>query len=408
MILSKMITLLACCATAGYGEWNTYHGGGDLRGVSDAIVPPKPQLLWRYSAGGEVYSTPVSDGKRIFFSAKKGQVVALDLNGSKVWKKSFSRTNDAGAAMPVRFEAPLACADGLVFAATTRGTLHALDAKTGEEKWCYESGGIITGSPNFVPRKINSDRKDAKTQRTEKLSVLASSRSKQSAVVVLDQSEGSLHCLDVQTGKRIWKTEGVERCDGAPGIGNGQIVFGSCLAALHVYGADGKHLKDIEVGGDGQIAGGVAVDGKLAFAGTRDGGLICADLDAGDIVWSSDESEDQTFSTPSVTDKLVVYSSDDGLVYAVERVEGKTVWKFDTGGLPYSPVVAGDKVVVSADGVLYLLKLEDGAKLWSTEVSDDATAPAIIGGLIVVGADDGTVSAWGPPPTALGSNADEW
>jgi outer membrane protein assembly factor BamB len=118
------------------------------------------------------------------------------------------------------------------------------------------------------------------------------------------------------------------------------------------------------------------------------------DLEAGAVVWSSDESKEQTFSTPVVTSNRVVYCSDDGFVYAVDRAAGKRIWKFDTGGAPYSPVASKDRVVVAVDGVLHLLKLEDGAKLWSKEVSDDITSPAIMGGMVVVGADDGTVSAY--------------
>jgi outer membrane protein assembly factor BamB len=368
MMLSKIIPVLVCCATVGFAEWRTYHGGADFGGYSNRAVPVKPELLWRYAAGGAVYNTPVSDGGQIFFSTQKGRVIALDLKGAEVWKKTFVRTNDAAAEVSVRFEAPLACSGGLVFAGTSRGTLYALDAGTGTEKWRYEMGGGILGSPNF---------------------------SGTNQVVVIDQSEGALHGLEMSGGTLLWKTEGVERCDGSPGIGNNRIVFGSCLAELHVYGTNGKHLKDIEVGGDGQIAGGVAIDGTLAFFGVRDGSLICADLEVGDILWSSDESKDQTFTTPAVTSDKVIYSSDDGFVYAVGRQEGKLIWKFDTLGLPSSPVVAKDKGIVSADGALYLLSLKDGRKLWSKEVSDEITSPALVDGLIVVGADDGTVTAFG-------------
>jgi len=214
--------------------------------------------------------------------------------------------------------------------------------------------------------------------------------------VVIDQSAGALHCLDLASGKLLWKTEGVERCDGSPGVGNGRIVFGSCLAALHVYSAeDGKPLRDIEIGGDAQVAGGAAIAGNLVFAGVRSGSLICADAEAGDIVWSSAESKEQSFSTPAVTDDKVIYSSDNGFVYTVTRAAGRLLWSFNAGGLPTSPVVAKDKVAVSSDGVLYLLSLEDGRKLWSQEVSDDISSPALIGGLLVVGADDGTVTAFG-------------
>jgi outer membrane protein assembly factor BamB len=389
------IILLTWLVPPVYAEWPTYHGGADLRGVSETTLPDTPRMLWRHQAGGAICNTPVSDGERIFFATKKGNVIALNLTGSEVWQKNFMRTNDAGAEVPVQFDAPPACFGGTVLAGTTRGTLVALDAGTGAEKWRYETGGIILGSPNFL-NGTNNDREAAKTQREEPLGFSASSRSNFSAVVVLDQSGGELHAIDIKTGKRLWKTEGVERCDGSPGVGNDRIIFGSCAAALHVYSAaDGKHLKDIEIGGDAQVAGGAAVAGNLIFAGTRDGQMLCADAEAGNIVWSSAESKDQTFSTPAVTQDKVIYSSDNGRVYAVTREEGRLLWTFETGGLPTSPVVAKDKVAVSADGVLYLLNLADGRKLWSQEVSDDISSPALIGGMLVVGADDGTVTAFG-------------
>ncbi len=363
------VVLLTCFVSPVFAEWPTYHGGADLRGVSEATLPETPQLLWRHNAGGPVCNTPVSDGERIFFATKKGNVIALNLTGSAVWQKNFMRTNDAGAEVPVQFDAPLACFGGTVLAGTTRGTLIALDAGTGAEKWRCETGGTILGSPNQIGTN---------------------------QIVVINQSEGSLHGLELSSGKLLWKTEGVERCDGSPGVGNGRIIFGSCAAALHIYSAaDGKHLKNIEVGGDAQLAGGAAVAGNLVFAGARDGRLLCADAEAGDIVWSSAESQEQTFSTPAVTQDKVIYSSDNGRVYAVTREDGRLLWTFETGGLSASPVVAGDKVAVSADGVLYLLNLVDGRKLWSQEVSDDISSPALIGGMLVVGADDGTVTAFG-------------
>lgn len=363
----RSVVLLCFVGGAVFAEWPTYHGNSGLTGLSDVPLPDQPILLWRYNATLAVDNTPVSDEERIYFSTRKGLIAAIDLNGSNVWKQTFTRTNDAGQEMPIRFDAPPAVFDGIVFAGSSRGILYALDAAKGEERWRYDTGGSILGSPN----KSNG------------------------SVVVLDQSEGALHAVDMKTGKCLWKTDGVERCDGSPGCANGRIVFGSCLSSLHVYSTGGSHLKDIEIGGDSQIAGGVAVDGNFAFAGTRDGSLLCAELQTGDVAWYSHESEDQTFSTPALAADRVVYSSDDGFVYAVTRETGELIWKFDTGGLPYSPVIANDKIAVSADGILFLLSLTDGSLLWSKEISDEITSPALVGGMILVGADDGTVSAFG-------------
>lgn len=380
----SVVVIGVFCSMLSYGTWPTYHGNASLSGVSGVAVGNSLTLAWRTPSGGRVDTTPVSDGERIFCSIGKGRILALDLAGKKRWEKAFTRMNDAGQEMALRFEAPMVCFDGLVFAGSTRGTLFALDAANGGIRWQYETGGVIVGSPNRLMNRAD-------------------------ALIVLDQGAGALHCVDIKTGKQRWKTEGVERCDGAPGVNESYIAFGSCQARLHVYAQDGTHLKDIDVGGDAQIAGGVVLDGTRAFAGVRDGGLLCFDLEKGDVVWSSDESQEPTFATPAVTESMVVYASDNGFVYAVKKEDGATVWSFETGGIPYSPVVAGDKVVVSADGRLYLLNLKTGTKQWSKELSDEITSPALINGLVVVGADDGTIRAMHTPDpeVAPDSSGDE-
>ncbi len=201
MIRDKIIFLGVCCAVVSFGEWNTYHGGADLRGVSEVAISGKPELLWRYAAGGEVDHTPVSDGERIFVSGKKGTITALDLKGTKLWEKTFTRKKDTEEDVPVRFDAPLACGQGLVFAGTRRGLLYALDAKTGATTWTYNTGGIVMGSPNILDERT---------------------------IVVVDQSDGALHGIDLETGKLLWKTDGQERCDGSPGVGWNDCFWELC------------------------------------------------------------------------------------------------------------------------------------------------------------------------------------
>jgi outer membrane protein assembly factor BamB len=118
------------------------------------------------------------------------------------------------------------------------------------------------------------------------------------------------------------------------------------------------------------------------------------DLETGKIVWINEDSEGEVFSTPAVDDDTVVFASDDGGVYALERDTGALRWKFMTDGMPTSAVIAGDVVVFGSDGTLYLLRRDTGEVRWSFEVSDEISSPAIIGEMIVVGGDDGTVTAF--------------
>ena len=172
--------------------------------------------------------------------------------------------------------------------------------------------------------------------------------------------------------------------------------MGSCASALHVISVEKtKKLADIELGGDSQVAGGVALSGHMAYAGTRAGSVCAVDIRAGTIVWTNNESERETFTTPAVNDDTVVFGSDDGKVYGLDRETGKKIWEFDTEDSPSSPVIAGDRVVVASGGSIYLLDLKTGKKVWSAEVSDEITSPAVVAGLILVGAGDGTVTAFG-------------
>lgn len=363
------------------GEWNTYHGNAGLSGVTSAALPDRLAPLWRFRAGAAVRNTPVVAAGRVFVANAKGEILAADLNGELLWSVALTTgVGQDGTPHGEIIDAPLACFNGLVLAGTADGTLYALDAVTGEEKWRYDVGGLILGTPN----RVSVPATDAETERA--------------AVIVVSQDDGALHCVDLTDGQPIWQTEGVSRCDGSPAVGDGLVVFGSCVAALHVFSsADGRLERDIEVGTDSEVAGGVAVDGGTVVTGSRSGRVLHADLRTGATIWVNDDSNYEVFSTPAVSRDYVVFASNDGYVYALNRETGVQRWAFDTSGMPSSPVIAGDKVVITADGFLYTVQLEDGAPVWSYEVSDVITGPAVVGGRIIVGSEDGTVTAFGEP-----------
>ena len=150
---------------------------------------------------------------------------------------------------------------------------------------------------------------------------------------------------------------------------------------------------------EAQIAGGVVLIGDTVFSASRSGKFIHANVRTGEMIWTNADCEGEAFSTPAVGAEHVVFGANDGVLYALDRKTGALKWKQKLGDTPSSPVIARDKVVVSADGELRLMQLADGATLWSFPVSDEITSPGIAGALVVVGADDGTVRAFGGKAT---------
>lgn len=368
LLLTGMI-LVPCATTQengarGKSAWPTYHGAYTLTGVADTSLPDRPALLWRFKAGGPVDATPVSAEGRIYFTSARGRIFALDLHGRRVWMAEI--TEDS-------FSAPPMYTDGSVIVGSRSGRLHAYGATTGKVKWTYDVGGSILGTANRV--NLAGDGK---------------------GVVVISQADGAIHCVNLTTGKGVWKTGGVDRCDGSASVSDGRIVMGSCASALHVFSVDQpKKRVDIPLGKDCQVAGGVALSGQLAFAGTRSGNVCAVDVVAGKILWTNRDSKNETFTTPAVNGRRVVVGSDDGHVYCLDRATGLKVWKFDTGDSPSSPVIAAGRVVVSSGGAVFMLDLKSGRKTWTHDVSDWITSPAVAHGRLIVGTDDGTVTAFG-------------
>ena len=358
-------------------EWNTYHGDNTLTGyAAESVLPDTLRLLWMVKTDAPVSNPPAIQGQRLFCVTSHAEVIAISLTGQRLWSKElFTGKTQNNLPERERTDAPLACFEGLVYVGTMRGSLYALSADTGEQKWKVEVGGPIGASPNF----------------------LSASGTTPSRVYVIERAGGILFCIDAQTGNVLWRSEPVDRCESTPGLSRDAIVFGSCAAALHVFSPDtGNVLQKISIDPDSQVAGGVAVDGTLAVSGSRSGKIVEADLKTGKILWANTDSKAEVFTTPAITDQWVIVGANDNTLYALDRKTGILRWKFDAKGQPASPVIAGDKIVVAAEGTLYLLKLADGALLWSTKVSDTISSPAVTRHEVYVGSEDGAVYAFGP------------
>lgn len=357
--------------------WETYHGKPSLDGVVDLKLPDHLALRWRYETAGQVYNTPVSAQGRVAFADSKGGVHVLGMDGALIWSKTVTEPGSQGRPpVAAMFDAPLLIVEDTLIACSATGVVHAWALDDGTERWVNETDRPVLGSPTFATLSVDG--------------------TAQTRLYFIDQSEGALQCLLASNGTLLWSGEGVARCDGSPAASPKHIVYGSCASALHIFSAvDGKMLREIPLDEDSQVAGGVVLLGDSAFSGSRSGRFIHANVDTGAILWSNTDCEGEAFSTPAVSADRVVFGANDACEYALDRRDGKLVWKVELEDTPSSAVIAGDKVLLSAAGKLHLLRLSDGGILWSYPVSDEITAPGMAGELVVVGGDDGTVSAFG-------------
>ena len=358
-------------------DFNTYHGDSSLSGVAPTTLPEAPVRLWRYKAQSGIYSTPVVCDGRIFFSTGKGVITALDLQGKELWSIVPAQERDgAGPSGNDSFTAPPLAVSGAVIFGSDGGMLYAFDAASGKEKWRYEIGGQarIMGSPNWVTAPGGKTR-----------------------IIAMFQPEGIVTAVDLATGEKAWEAESTDRCDGSPAASGKRVAFGNCNAAVHVLSkADGSYLNGVMFGRGSEVAGGVAIDGDQVFSGSRSGILYCGDMAQGEVVWENSDTEGELFTTPAVAGDKVVFSAADGTVLGLDRATGKTLWLHNTDGITVSsPVIAGNRVIVSVDGKICMLDLATGKLTWSFDAGDDVTSPAVSTGMIIVGSGEGFIMAFG-------------
>lgn len=357
-------------------RWQTYHGNTTLDGVADVELPDTLAQAWKFDAGAAIANPPVVGRDRICFANAKGVIFGLDLGGRQVWTKSFTGPAGEGT-RTVYFDAPLVLIDGTLIAGSANGTVYALDAATGDVRWQCDTKLPILGSPNVADVVVDGG--------------------VQKRVFVIDEGEGALQSIDFATGKLLWTGKGVSRCDGSPAVNGSIVVYGSCAAALHMFDArDGKLLRETPLDDDSQVAGGVVLLGSSIYSGSRSGIFIHANAETGAAEWINKDCEGESFSTPAVNADSIVYGANDAMLYCLDRKTGTLRWKQKLEDTPASPVIARDKVVVTAGGELYLMRLSDGGTVWSYSVSDVVTSPAVVAGpLVLIGADDGSLTAFG-------------
>jgi len=367
------LLLLLCWAPPLRADWRTYHGDWALRGVASGDVSELPIRIWKFRTEGPLRTAPVVAGGRIFFGGENGRLYAVNFIGMELWARTLEVGED-DARERDEFSAPPIAAGDRVFIGSRNGTLYALEGISGETQWTYDVGGPVESSANW----------------------LRASAGGRPAVLVVRQVDGVVHCVDHETGEGIWQSEPTAKSDGPVSVLDDRIVFGNSESALYVLAAEtGERLLRIELGEGNQVAGGVAMDGTHAFAGTHSGHVVCADVVTGELVWKARRSKAQVLTTPAVRKGHVIYGSEDGFVYGLNRADGKMKWRFKTHlGHPGSPLIVQSKVVVQAKGELTILRLGSGKVVWSGYSSSDIAAPAITDGLIIAPSDDGTLSAF--------------
>lgn len=308
--------------------------------VVKTSIAEKPYQGEYITTHGYASSTPVSDGKGVYFFFAHAGVHAYTLDGKKVWETSVgTRPHDWGAG-----SSPILYGDLLIVnAALESDTLYALDRKTGKEAWTVKGFPASWNTPTL-----------AKVGGRDELIVNAS---------------GKLRAFDPKTGAELWNCQSIRAAELCPSV---LVHDGVCF----VIGHPGGEAMAVKAGGSGDVSqtnvlwrikkgsnvgSPVWLDGHLYFSNDSRGIAYCLKADTGEVVYEQKLSEtvrDRYYASPVLSQGRLYYVGRTGgtVVLAAKpefEVLANNVIVDDKSVANASPAIAGGRVFMRSDQFAY-------------------------------------------------------
>ncbi len=290
-------------------------------------------------------------------SAYNNYVYAIDATSGVVrWKKLVSHdsftASQYGGPYDLGVLSQPTIAQGMLYVAARDGKLYALDAATGVQRWVYDAhastfanGFLSDANPVIVAQGI-----------------------------VYGAIHNVLYALDARSGKPLWIRQiAVAQLFNAPTLVNGVLYLSSREASS---GADPRPQ----------------ASAIYAYA-SKDGQRL----------WQHPLSK-WVLAAPTVANGVVYFGSYDRNLYALKASDGSELWRYDTGGeISEQPLVENGVVYIDELGaqegissdatVLFAINTVNGKLVWKRPVANMLSLEQVNDGVIYVGIWPGQLAA---------------
>lgn len=194
--------------------------------------------------------------------------------------------------------------------------------------------------------------------------------------VYVGDDTGVLTCYALKDGEKIWAFQSGNRIVGAPALADGIVVFGS--ADKNIYGLNAKNGKMLwKVSATEPVLGAVTIENGIAYIGASDHTFRAIKIKTGEVLWTYSEVKGYIETRPLLEENKVIFGAWDNTLYALDKSNGKELWKW-TGGLTRMhfspaavwPVAANGKVFIAdPQRAITAIDLETGKTIWRTKQS---------------------------------------
>jgi outer membrane protein assembly factor BamB len=200
--------------------------------------------------------------------------------------------------------------------------------------------------------------------------------------------DNQLHCVSVETGKKIWTFPTFDRSYNTPATDSSAVYFGCTDKYVYAVYPNGrlkwKYLTE------GIIDAPAVYHKGVVYIGSGDQYLHAIRATDGEPIWRF-KTDDAVFSAPCVTDSLIYFASNDGYAYAIETATAKLRWKTEKYFMFSAGGTLADSLYVQgcANGYVYAFRIKDGSLAWKFRTEAIVRCcPIYYGNYLYIGSND--------------------
>lgn len=268
------------------GDEIAYVAAANTRESLIAYDLRKGKAIWKQEFG-DIEVSPLLYREKLYFGNNAGIFFCVDrMTGEMEWK---FRLGENTKRKGIRSTATVH--DSLIIFGTEDGSMYALDAVNGSERWSYD-----TGSPIFASPAVNNH------------------------VVYCGNMDGNLYALNAGNGAVVWKFSAGSSLYATPSFSGGLLLVGTTGGKMFgVNVKDGTRIWTTDL--NSVVNSSAVISGTIAYVGTLKKELVAIKIDDGTVVWRQ-TLQGRVKTSPAIAHGKVIIATDDKMILAFKSIQG--------------------------------------------------------------------------------------
>ena len=297
-------------------DWPMFHADPSHSGAGTGNPVLTPTLLWNYTTGGGIGSSPAVVGGVVYIGSYDGKVYALNANnGIQLWNYTAGATVESSPAV-VNGVVYIGSEVSTVLNGNYFGSVYALNATNGNKLWNYTTGNYynyVESSPAVVGGVVYIGSSEGITPEPPTFA-----------------SAGNVYALNATNGDKLWNYTTGSNVDSSPAVVDGVVYVGSGNGNVYALNASSGAKLWIYTT-NGWVDSSPAVVDGVVYVGSFDSNVYALNASSGAKLWIYTTGA-PVFSSPAVVNGVVYIGSLNGNVYALNATNSHKLWNYTTGG----------------------------------------------------------------------------